>query len=216
MQIRAIGCTDCKSALSGAIHSTRLDNNGNKVHVLEKNVVVLTNQTSSTFSDRKNENIISDNNYKIATVKEQLNSNYSNAKNTNGESVEFKFNVTGLEIKNTDGPAEKNEFKILANKSGLVSSEFSYVGSDGKDVFNVSPAAIITTDNPGSNNGGATDWGCKISLDGTFDSLSHEIGHTLETRDQRSAHEDGGVLGHPQGHVNEKEVDKMLEDSYEK
>ena len=196
-----------------AIHSTQIDSQGTKSHVLEKNIIVLTRETSREYSDSKNERITTQNNDRISAIKKELSSGYSNAKNSKGETVEFKFNVTGLESKVTDG-SNINELQKTATEKGIVSSDKTTI--NGEDVNKVSKATIITTGYPGANNEGSASRNFLIKPDDALTSVGHEVGHTMETRSAGEEHADGGVLGETKGHVNRAEVDKMLEDSYEK
>ncbi|PIX10064.1 MAG: hypothetical protein COZ75_03525, partial [Flavobacteriaceae bacterium CG_4_8_14_3_um_filter_34_10] len=186
------------------LHHTKTDKAGNRSHVIEKNIIVLTQKTNSNYSDKKNSRITRNNFNRVKTVKSELNNSFSNAKNSKGESVEFKFNVSGMEVENTKTVGSKREQAKIALENGLEGAPKFDGGPN-----DIAPAAIITTNPTGQSftNG--------IEIETEEDShIGHEVGHTLMTRsDEENRPGTGGLMDDPPGGVRNFEVDKMIEDS---
>jgi len=189
------------------LHHIKVDKAGNRSHVLEKNIIVLTQKTSSNYSVKKNARIIRNNFNRVKVVKAELNQSFSNAKNTKGESVEFKFNISGMEVENTKTVGTLNEQIKIAQENGLEGTPKFDGGPN-----DIAPAAIITTNPTGqsSTNG--------MEIETEKDShIGHEVGHTLMTRGSKRDEENppgtGGLMDDPPGNVRNFEVDKMIEDA---
>jgi RHS repeat-associated protein len=200
---------DCRE-LEGleAVRSTKLDSNGNTVHVLEKNIIVLVHKTDSNLSERQNNKIINQNNKKINSVIEELNSFYGGAKNSKGESAEFKFNVTGMPVDDTNMMPGR-EATQLALDNGIESSSILFEGGEPL----ISPAAIISTAYS-NHTQGITD-GVVVRTNGndTDGKKAHEVGHTLKLKDDYDGY---GVMSNPPTKVIPNEVDEIIKKSYEK
>jgi len=99
------------------VHHTKVDKNGNTSHLIEKNVIVLTEKKVSvprvqkTGSSkeirqskrqhnkavRKNKRIESQNNTRVSEIKNDIKDNYGGSfKNGNGENTSFQFNIPPL------------------------------------------------------------------------------------------------------------------------
>jgi RHS repeat-associated protein len=214
------------------------DANGNDV--LEKNVVILlkpTNikpRTSTSFSAKKNERRVRQadkqnrqnavaNQFKIKSVVDDLGSRFGSPQRvTNGNTVTFKMNIIPIEtnkrlIKDYTGV----EAAQLATQFGLQGSKPIFKGGPNE----VSPAAIIT-DNTGKSHGDGVLIGLETENNATspkFGHVSHEVGHQMMTRGQRleeGTAGDGGLMTDSPtsgpGDLLPTEVDKMLEDAYER
>ena len=206
------------------IHSSKVDGAGIRTHVIQKNVVVLTqsprpiNAGSSPKRaariQRQNARIAQSNVAKVNNVRSELKSFFSGAKNSAGESVDFQFNVTAMETANTKGGSTRDVVGIaLAN--GEESGEVPFAGAANS----IAPAAVVTTDGSGSASG-LTEGNVKISTN-LSDSgvLSHEVGHTLMTgvkKEDDYPGGNGGLMDSPPQRVNFKEVDRIINNSYER
>ncbi len=103
------------------VHSSKVNAAGNRVHTIQKNVIVLTqtprpvNEGASPRKaariERQNARIERSNIARVDNVKSELNSFYSGAKNTAGETVNFEFNVTAMEVENTDAKPSRGMHK---------------------------------------------------------------------------------------------------------
>jgi hypothetical protein len=103
------------------IHYMEVLNDGTKRHVIEKNVVVLTQPQKAIPAgatpkqvariNRQNARIAVANAARVQSVKEELNSYYNGSegqtKNTAGEPVRFQFNVSGKEDFDKTGMKQK-------------------------------------------------------------------------------------------------------------
>ncbi len=206
------------------IHSSKVNGAGIRTHVIQKNVVVLTQAPRPVNAgaspkraariQRQNARIASSNVAKVNRVKSELKNAFSGARNSAGESVDFQFNVTALETDNTKGGSTRDVVNIgLAN--GVESGEAPFAGADNS----VAPAAVVTTDSSGSSLG-LTEGNVKISTNSSDSGvLAHEVGHTLMTgakKEDDYPNGNGGLMDSPAGHVNSREVDRIIENSYEK
>ncbi|WP_245569877.1 RHS repeat-associated core domain-containing protein [Flavobacterium soli] len=206
------------------IHSSKVDGAGIRTHVIQKNVVVLTqaprpinagaSPKRAARIERQNARIAESNIAKVNSVKAELKSFYAGAKNSAGESVEFQFDVIALETNNTDGGSTRDVVNIgIAN--GVESGETAYTGAPNS----VAPAAVVTT---GSSRGalGLTQGNVKITVNSSVPgATAHEVAHTLMTgvkKEDDYPGGDGGLMDSPPGQINTKEVDRIIEDSYEK
>ncbi len=190
------------------VHFTRVDNQGKTVHVIQKNVVVLTERTSEAYSNKKNARIERRNERRVESVKRELNEYYSDAKTESGQTALFEFNVFGVQVNDTTGGSETSSLRPMAIENGIVTPE------------GVAMAAIVTTGSTGGSKG-KTKGNFKITHDNQDGTIAHEIGHTLlteETTSEQSEHQTDGVMHTPgmPNKVNSKEVDKLINDSYEK
>jgi len=200
------------------IHSSKIDAAGNRVHTIQKNVIILVqmprtpeegaNPKKAERIQKQNDRIDKSNNEKVDNLKSELKKFYSNAKNLAGEMVNFDFNVTTKSVENTNVKPSR-EMSQLALDNGIQSSTTLFDGGPEQ----IAPAAIISTAGAGSNHGITdgvvvrTNYG---SLDGT---KSHEIGHTLKLRDN---YDGNGIMANPPNHVSNSEVDEIIKKSYTK
>lgn len=206
------------------IHSSKVDGAGIRTHVIQKNIIVLTQAPRPINAgasperaekiERQNARIAKSNIAKVNSVKAELKSFYSGAKNSAGESVDFQFNVIGLETNNTDGGSKRDVVNIgIAN--GIESGETAFTGAPNSPA----PAAVITTD---SAHGalGLTEKNVKVSVNSSVPgATAHEVAHTLMTgvkKEDDYPGGSGGLMDSPPGQINAKEVDRIIEDSYEK
>ncbi|MDR6968889.1 RHS repeat-associated protein [Flavobacterium arsenatis] len=206
------------------IHSSKVDGAGIRTHVIQKNVVVLTqaprpinagaSPERAARIEMQNARIAESNIAKVNSVKAELKSFYSGAKNSAGESVDFQFNVIAQETNNTDGGSTRDVVNIgVAN--GVESGETAYTGAPNS----VAPAAVITTD---SSRGllGLTKGNVKVTVNSSVPGVTaHEVAHTLMTgvkKEDDYPGGNGGLMDSPPGQINAKEVDRIIEDSYEK
>ncbi|HTF22203.1 MAG TPA: putative Ig domain-containing protein [Chryseolinea sp.] len=193
--------------IEGLHYSERL-NNGGTGHVIEKNVLVLTRQTSADFSDKKNARIERENAARVDAVQTELSDHYSSATNSAGEPVRFQFNVTGHQVANTADAGPIAEQQTMANEHGLEGGQPAFKGGPNQ----IAPAAIVTTQPTGQSSTN----GIAIMVDDTPGATAHEVGHTMMTRSQSQEEGrpgSGGVMVDPPGPVKSEEVDKMIQDS---
>jgi RHS repeat-associated protein len=188
------------------LHHTKVDKAGNRSHILEKNVIVLTKMTSPKYSDEKNARIKNDNQNRVDSIKSELKQSYAGAKNTSGESVEFKFNVIGMEVANPN---------TLGDDRRKVATEY---GLEGKPAFEggsnlIAPAVIISAQQTGQSKTKLFE----VELSQNSD-VGHEVGHEFLKGGQKEEENPpgtGGLMDDPPGRVLPFEVDKMLRDSIE-
>ncbi|WP_258105033.1 SpvB/TcaC N-terminal domain-containing protein [Marinoscillum sp. MHG1-6] len=209
------------------LHYMEVLNDGTQRHVIEKNVIVLTQAPKAIPAgaspnkiariNRQNARIAANNVAKVNAVRDELNAyfNGSDGQTTNsaGEAVRFQFNVTGVETNNTDGGTTRQNI-ILADQNGLISSEQDVAGNN-----KIVPSAIITTGSPGAYNEGLTTANRTISLkdDAPGGATAHEVGHTLMTRSGKNAeHSSSGLMSTSPSSVTQREVDMIIQDSYER
>lgn len=195
--------------------------------IVEKNVVVLTQKQRSVpvgASDkqvarigRQNKRIARNNDARVANVTSELNDFFnhggSGAKNSNGESVHFKFSISTKTTSDTKGGTKRDVLKMGVD-NGIVSSEEMFDGGPNK----VAPAAIITTAGADGDFGSSDGVAVMVNSGAPDGTTSHEVGHTLMTRPGEDDYPGGkgGLMDSPPGYVRSSEVDKILEDSYEK
>ncbi|MBS1600823.1 MAG: hypothetical protein JST75_21565 [Bacteroidetes bacterium] len=187
-----------------------VDKDGKKRTVVEKNIVVLLEETKSTNSEAKNKRIERRNENKLAIYQAELNEYYNGgdgkgSTGSNGNLVYFKFNVKRLPMSDTRG-TDQNEITSIGRAFGVKSSEKWKDGSN-----KLATAAVVTTGNTSGDHGDSD--GIRIRLDFKPGSLSHEVGHTFKLPDDYA---NGGVMGSPPNHVNPDEVDQIVKKSYEK
>lgn len=208
---------------------TDVDKNGNKITVVEKNIIVLTqskkvipsgaSQKQIDRINKKNLNIEKSNTEKVEAAKKELNtfyngSNGNGATDSKGNPVVFKFNVTGVNDFDKKGMSQM-EIDKKYNEMG------ANAGIDG--TFNLNgvintirvKAGVFTNESSGSVQGrttGATvirmNFGVPL---GTF---SHEVLHTLGLDD--NGYTKGGLLNSPPEQINSSEVDAVLKLAYDK
>lgn len=179
------------------IHHTHIDQNGNKSHIIEKNLIVMTQKikdvpilsTSASKQEikardkivRQNARIESANQARLDYAREDLGNFYSGThKNSVGENVSFKINVSAMQAENSsakDGMIDGTPLTTVAWRNGIESSN---VRADGKNQR--SPASIWTT-KPTSSTGQAQVLGPLIyevnNQTPSIGNFSHEFGHTL-------------------------------------
>ena len=114
------------------LHYMEVLNNGTKRHVIEKNVIVLTQAPKAIPSgaspkkiariNRQNSRNAANNAAKIEAVREELNTYFNGsdgqAENLAGEPVRFKFNVSGMEVENPSGFSTPREAREVALENG--------------------------------------------------------------------------------------------------
>ena len=199
------------------IHHTIVDNNGNKRHVIEKNVVFLRQnptpipQTATPREAKKitreNNNTYNNETARINDIKSELHNTYSGThKNSAGEEVTFQFNYKEVFTDNTDGNDNV--------KDGLSIFQFAFKeGITGKN--GTAPATVFTSDNKIGGELGKTS-GSKVfgkSIDAPEGTWSHEFIHTLGLPDNN--YDKGGVLGNPVESLNTREIDDIIKLSIE-
>ena len=197
----------------------------NGVKTIEKNVVVLTEQNRTVPQgatqkqtdriSRINGRIDARNMSKINDTRSRLNNTYNGsdgtgAMNSAGETVKFKFNVTGMQTNNTDGGTIR-EVTNIGIENGIVSSESQFDGGPNK----VSPAAVVTTRSTDGHLGLSNGVFVAESIGAPEITLSHEVGHTFQLRDNFPA-STGGLMDYPAGGLISSEIDEIWNNSYEK
>lgn len=206
------------------LHYMEVLNNGTQRHVIEKNVIVLTQAQKAIPAgaserkiariNRKNARIASNNAARVESVRQELNDHFNGsdgqATNSRGEAVRFQFNVVGLEVENTNSVSRSEQTRI-ATEQGLEGGRPVFDGGPNE----LAPAAIVTTQptNQSSTNG------VSIQVDDTPGATAHEVGHTLMSRgrnDQESRPGSGGLMVDPPSVVSSREVDKFLQDAIER
>ena len=206
--------------LQGLYYTETLQS-GQDRHVIEKNVIVLTQAFEKSTSDmddkqikkinRRNARTARANAFTVKEVGEELNNLFNGddgqATNSSGEPVRFQFNLIEMQVEN---PLERPE-----NARGL-SNENGFIGLDNEGNTNIAGAAIVTAANPFEDQPN-TSGNYLIFRDDAYGSLAHEVGHTLLTRGQ--AKEEGkpgygGLMTKPPGYIKSSEVNKMIEDAY--
>ncbi len=215
------------------IHHTQIDQNGNKSHVIEKNLIVLTQKTkdvpilSASASKqeikardkiiRQNARIESANQARIDYAREDLGNFYSGThKNSAGENVTFKINVSEMKVDDASAKDYKVDgvpIRTLGNRLGIVSDQIK----EGKNL--ISPASIWTTKST-SSTGQAQVLGPLIyevnSRDASVGNFSHEFGHNLGLDHPNGGINAGGIMNYPPQGLSTSEVDKIINQSYEK
>ncbi len=200
------------------IHSSKVDGAGIRTHIVQKNVIVLTQAPRPVNAgaspqraakiERQNARIAQSNVAKVDNVKSELKSFYSGAKNSAGETVNFDFNVTAMEVENTNAQPSR-EMTQIALDNGIESSTILFDGGAEQ----TAPAAIISTAGAGGSQGITDGIVVKTNSGAPDGAKSHEIGHTLKLKDNYSG---SGVMASPPNRVLSSEVDEIIKKSYAK
>lgn len=182
---------------------------------IEKNVVVMTESTSSDYSDKKNARIEKRNAGRVEGVTQELNSyfNESGVTNENGNSINFKFNVTAQQEFDKSGMSKKEiqgEYIKIAKENGIEATKTAF----GTSIDLVAPAAVITRDGSGGSQGSATNNVVRLNSGSPEGATSHEALHTLGVPD--NGYTSGGLLNSPPQQVISSEARKALKLSYKK
>lgn len=212
------------------IHHTQIDQNGNKSHIIEKNLIILTQKTkdvpilSASASKqeirardkvfRQNERIESANQARINFAREDLGNYYSGThKNSDGESVTFKINISSMQVENSkakDGMIDGTKLTTIAWRNGIDSS----LVEDGKTVRSF---ASIWTTKPTSETGQAQVLGPLIyeinNQDPSIGNFSHEFGHNLGLSHPNGGG-NGGLMNYPPNGLSASEVDRIIKEAY--
>ncbi|WEK70987.1 MAG: hypothetical protein P0Y62_05375 [Candidatus Chryseobacterium colombiense] len=214
------------------IHHTQVDQNGKKIHTLEKNLIVLTNKTqeipilssSPTKEEmrvrdkiiRQNERIESANQARINYAKEDVSNYFSGAhQNSAGETVTLKINISEMKVNDTsakDGIIDGTPLTTIAWRNGI---ESEIVKADGKNVR--SPASIWTTVYT-SSTGKAQVLGPMIyeinNQDPSIGNFSHELGHTFGLDHPNGGINADGLMHYPPDPLTPTQIDTMLKEAY--
>lgn len=213
------------------IHHTQIDQNGKKSHIIEKNLIVLTQKSqdvpilSASASKqeikerdkivRKNERIRSENEARINFAREDTDNFYSgNHKNSDGENVTFKINISGMEVNDTSakkGMIDGTKLTTLAWRNGIESS----LVEGGKPVR--ASASIWTTART-SATGSAQVLGPMIyevdGRDASIGNFSHELGHNFGLTHPEGGSRSGDLMDYPPNGLSRQNIDTIIKESY--
>lgn len=211
------------------IKYTQVDKNGNKTTVVEKNVVILTenkkaiptgaSQKQIDKITKQNSRIEQRNNDRIESAKSELNTFYNGsdgkgASDSKGNAVQFKFNVKGSPDFDKKGMSQKeidNKYFQIAKNFGM-DGTYSVNGVLQTARIN---AAVMTNEGSRADLGN-TDGGTvmRMNFGGPEGTFSHEVSHTLGLAD--NGYTSGGILNSPPEKISSSEVDKILQIAYDK
>jgi RHS repeat-associated protein len=194
------------------------DANGIDRQVVEKNVVVLTQQTKEIPKnatekqvqkiERQNARIEKNNAEKVESVKTELANFYSGATDEKGKAVNFKFNVSAKKVADTKG-GDNGQIITMALANGLQSSEKDFSGNN-----KVAPAAIVTTGSTKGSLGLSNGFFVNIAGNAPVGTVAHEVSHTLLLNDNN--YTSGGILNSPPDSIVPSEVKEIIQKSLKK
>ncbi len=209
---------------------TEVDNNGNNRTVVEKNIVVLTENKKTIPAgatqkqidkiNRQNTRIEKSNNDRIEATKSELNTFFNGsdgkgATDSKGNAVVFKFNVSATPDFDKKGMSQKDidsKYIQIGKDAGI---DGTFTAGDGVLTTIRINAGVLTNESSGADLGrtsGATVMRMGfMSPVGTF---SHEVAHTLGLND--NGYTSGGILNSPPQQISSSEVDLILKFSYVK
>lgn len=197
------------------LYYTEKQSDGTQKQVVEKNVVVLTQQPKAipegasekqiSRIERQNANIEKANEAKIEAVKDELNQYYSNAQDENGNPVEFRFNVSSLKVADTsyDTPNRSVPVISLGIANGLKSSETDLSGNNV-----IVPAAVVTTGGTNGSLGLSNGVYVNSTSNSPSGTIAHEVLHTFLVKD--NSYTQGGLLNSPPQNIISSEVKQVI------
>lgn len=209
------------------LHYMEVLNNGAKRHVIEKNIIVLTQPQKAIPEgatpkqiarfNRQNARIASSNVAKVQSAREELNNYYNGsdgqAKNSSGEPVRYQFNVSGLEDFDKTGMTSKEidaQYKTISKENGMSGTKTAY----GNTIELIAPATVITNEGSGGSYGNTKSNVVRMNSNAPEGTLSHEVIHGLGLPD--NGYLKGGILASPPESIKSSEVDQTIKYSYER